>query len=585
MSIELMYARPQQQTLTLTMIEGSLAAILFASSFAWPDLGSRLFRSAERFFGRLARRRMLAVLIVGLSALVLRIAILPWCGVPLPFVPDDFSFLLSSDTFAHGRLANPTPAMWIHFESIHIDMRPTYVSMYFPSQGLVMAAAQVLFGQPWLGILVMSALMCGGICWMLQAWLPPTWSFLGGMLCVFHLGLFSYWVNTFHSAGTIAALGGSLVLGSLPRLRRNPITRYAVLMAIGFVLSFTTRPFESMLLFIPVIAWLGHWLLTSSSRDYPFIAKRIAIPLVVLVCGASWMGYYDYRAFGSPFTLPYTINRATYAIAPYFAWQEPRPEPRYHHVEMQRFYHIDELDDYQRARTIPGYLGMSLLKLTLGVLFFSGLALLPLLLMARRVFIDRRTRFLIICLLFLGAGMLVEIFLIPHYLAPFTAAIYALGLQATRHMYCWKPGGKRVGTAWVRLTAVLIVGMSGLRLFARPLNLSFPEWPSSTWNFSWYGPDVFGAPRRDVAKALENLPGKQLAVVRYGSEHNPQDEWVYNAADIENAKVIWARDMDPNENQDLINYYRDRKVWLVQPDMGPSVTPYPVSEKVIAGNR
>src|SRR3569833_2970579 len=108
-------------------------------------------------------------------------------------------------------------------------------------------------------------------------------------------------------------------------------------------------------------------------------------------------------------------------------------------------------------------------------------------------------------------------------------------------MYCWKPGGKRVGTAWVRLTAALIVGMSGLRLFARPLNLSFPEWPSSTWNFSWYGPDVFGTPRRDVAKTLESLPGKQLAVVRYGSEHNPQDEWVYFVAVFVFAFVFWVR--------------------------------------------
>ncbi len=73
------------------------------------------------------------MLVVGLSGLGLRLAILPWCPIPLPFVPDDFSFLLASDTFSHGRLTNPTPAMWIHFESIHIDMLPTYMSMYFPT--------------------------------------------------------------------------------------------------------------------------------------------------------------------------------------------------------------------------------------------------------------------------------------------------------------------------------------------------------------------------------------------------------------------------------------------------------------------
>ena len=57
-------------------------------------------------------------------------------------------------------------------------MKPTYMSMYFPAQGLVLAAGKVLTGHPWFGILVVTALMCLAICWMLQAWLPPTWALL-----------------------------------------------------------------------------------------------------------------------------------------------------------------------------------------------------------------------------------------------------------------------------------------------------------------------------------------------------------------------------------------------------------------------
>ena len=84
-----------------------------------------------------------------------------------------------------------------------------------------------------------------------------------------------------------------------------------------------------------------------------------------------------------------------------------------------------------------------------------------------------------------------------------------------------------------------------------------------------------------MERQLENLPGSQIAIVRYSSEHNPQDEWVYNAADIDHSKVIWAREMDPTSNQELFQYYRDRKVWLVQPDTQPvSVSPYPVSGQV-----
>jgi hypothetical protein len=182
--------------------------------------------------------------------------------------------------------------------------------------------------------------------------------------------------------------------------------------------------------------------------------------------------------------------------------------------------------------------------------------------------------------------MLVEIFLIPHYMAPFTAAIYAVGLQGMRHMRVFKLGDQPVGLALTRLTIAVLVVMSVFRLYAQPLHLSFPEWPSSTWNFSWYGPDVFGKDRVDAERQLEQMPGGQIAIVRYSPAHNPQDEWVYNAADIDNSKVIWAREMSPTNNRELFEYYKDRKVWLVQPDTQPvAVSPYPLSGQVTSNGR
>ena len=576
-----------EQAATLTLIEGGLTAIFLGLSFAWPGMAAPWFSRIENFLGKLAQKKFASVLLVGLSGLVLRLAILPWCPTPLPFVPDDFSFLLASDTFSHGRLTNPTPAMWIHFESIHIDMLPTYMSMYFPTQGMAMAAGKVVFGNPWFGIVIMSALMCAAICWMLQAWLPASWAFLGGMLAVIHLGLFSYWINTFHAAGAIAALGGALVLGGLPRFKRRPALRYAMAMAVGTAIMFTTRPFESMLLFIPVAVSLVRWYLAAPNRlKISALLRCTAIPLVVVVSAAAWMGYYDYRVFGNPMTLPYSVNRATYAMAPYFAWQKPRPEPAYHHDEMRRFYHEDELADYKRSHSLGGFIKMTLIKGVSGTLFFTGFALLPFFFMARRVLLDRRVRFLVICLGSLTLGMVLEIFLIPHYMAPFTAAIYALGLQGMRHMRFFRPGDQPVGKALTRFTVIVLVIMCGFRLYALPLHLSFPEWPSSTWNFSWYGPDVFGKDRVNVERQLEQLPGGQIAIVRYASVHNPQDEWVYNAADIDHSKVIWAREMDSTSNQELFQYYRDRKVWLVQPDTQPvAVSSYPLPGQVTLSAR
>src|SRR5580658_3435546 len=249
-----------QGGVSLNLIEAGLTAIAVAASFAWPRLGSSWFARIESTFGRLARRKGAAVAVVGLAALLIRLAILPICPIPLPFVPDDFSFLLACDTFLHGRLANPTPAMWVHFETIHVDMKPTYMSMYFPAEGLVLAAGELLLGHPWFGVLCIDALMCAALCWMLQAWLPPTWAFVGGMIVVVRLGLFSYWINTYAGgSGLLVALGGALVLGALPRLMRTVRIRYGLLLAIGVVIMAIARPYEGLLICLPMAVALGHW--------------------------------------------------------------------------------------------------------------------------------------------------------------------------------------------------------------------------------------------------------------------------------------------------------------------------------------
>jgi hypothetical protein len=567
---------PEQGT-SLTLIEGGLTTIAVAVAFCLPRLGSAWFSSVERAFARLARRKSLSVVVVGFAAFLLRLAILPLCPIPQPFVHDDFSFLLAADTFASGRLTNSTPAMWTHFESFHITMKPTYMSMYFPAQGLVLAAGKVLTGHPWFGILVVTALMCSAICWMLQAWLPPTWALLGGILAVLRIGLFSYWIDTYSGGGSIAALGGALVLGALPRFMKKARFRDALLMAVGVVLLGTCRPYDGMLLCLPVICLLTWWMLFGKNRPTAAVLlRRTALPLALIVAAAAWLGYYDYRAFGSPVTLPYTVNRAQYAIAPYFVWQSQRPEPVYRHKAIREFYYRDELNNFKKMHSLSGFVPQTLAKTGSGVLFYAGIALLVPLIMVRRVFLDRRLRFLILCVLVLMAGQIVEIFLIPHYLAPFTAAFYAIGLQAMRHLRLWSPGDQPVGMTLTRLTVTLCIVLAGVRLGAEPLHLALPVWPGP-WASNWYGSDDgSGVPRAQIESRLEQMPGRQLVIVRYPVDHNSLDEWVYNAADIDNSKVIWAREMDEAENLELIHYYKDRTVWLVQPDIKPAkVSLYP----------
>jgi hypothetical protein len=553
---------------SLLLIEGSLTAIAFGVAFCWPQLGSSWYARLERALGRLARRKSLSVAVIGLAAILLRLAILPVSPIPQPFSHDDFSFLLAADTFASGRLTNPSPAMWMHFESFHISVKPTYMSMYFPAQGVILAVGKVLTGHPWYGILLTTALMCAATCWMLQAWLPPTWALLGGALAVLRLGLFSYWIDSYSGAGSVAALGGALVLGALPRLVKRARLREGLLMAAGVILLGTSRLYEGMLLCVPVVCFLIWRMFFEGNRPATGVLLRCAVvPLMLIGAAGVWMGYYNYRVFGSPFTLPYTMNRAQYAVSPYFVWQSERAGPVYHHAVMREFYSKDELKNFEEIHRPYGFITQTFVKAAMGILFYAGFALLVPLIMVRRALLDRRLRFLVLCALVLMAGQLVEVFFFAHYLAPFTAAFYAIGLQTMRHLRLWSPGGKPVGLTLTRLIVTLCVVLAGVRLAAKPLRLYLPVWPGA-WASEWYGSDGRpGTARAAIESRLERMPGKQLVIVRYSLGHNSLDEWVYNAADIDGSKVIWAREMDAANDVELIDYYKDRKVWLVQPDM------------------
>ncbi len=550
----------------MLVLEAGFTFLAVTMAICWPRMGSRWFAAAERFFTRVARERWAAVLVVGISAAVMRLALLPLQPIPEPFIHDEFSYLLASDTFATGRLTNPTHPLWKHFESFHTIQQPTYMSMYFPAQGLVLAAGRVLFGHPWYGVVLSVAVMCAAMCWMLQGWLPPGWALLGGALAVVRLGLFSNWINGYYG-GAVAATGGALLLGALPRMNQRANARDGIILAIGTILLAASRPYEGLLVCGPAAVAL-FW---ASRKRLAALGRSLAVPAVLLATAAGMMAYYDKRVFGNALTLPYQTNRAAYASAPVFLWQSPRPSPEYRHRVMHDFYAIWEMHDFRVARTLKGFTGNTIRKLATGVLFFFGFALLAPLVMLRRLFRDRRIRSLIFVSVVFAIGLILNAWFFPHYAAPLTAAVYVLLIQCMRHLRHWSVGESPMGLALLRNMTLACLMLAAVRAYAGPLGIAIPRWPSM-----WYGTERLGLPRAQVKVQLEKLPGKQLAIVRYSPDHAPFDDWVYNAAEIDASKVVWAREMRAADNAELLRYFHDRQVWLVEPDFKPPrVSRYP----------
>jgi hypothetical protein len=530
-----------------------------------PRFTLKLARALESFPSRLASRKTVSIIIFFFAVIALRLALLPQLPLPVPGIHDEYSYLLMADTFVHGRLANPPHTMWISFESFHINWFPAYASKYSPGQGAVLALGQFL-GHPWMGVLLSAAAMCAAILWMLQAWLPARWAFLGAALVALKFGIASYWINSYWG-GAVAAIGGALVLGAMPRIARRARTRDAMLLGLGIAILANTRPYEGAIFCFPVGVWFLWWLAgkTKSPGSRRARTVRVLAPLaLILGLTIGFIGYYNWRLTGNALLFPHVLNSHTYRSMGLFLWDHPQAPLHYHNKQFEDFYNGWERDEYEN--TWQGVRKVSIEKLTRGgstYFWWGALSLLPALPFVIR---SRKMRLPLLIFLLVSVGYLTSIWSFPHYAAPLTGVIFLLLVQAIRYLRTVRPGKRPLGQAlsWAIVSVLAMEAAFSFRHhICDPLEWTCEGDPS----------------RAAIAEKLSHTPGKHLIMVRYEDDHNLHDEWVYNEAEIDNAKVLWAREVDHAQNAKLLAYFADRQIWLVEPDIdNTELIPYQPEE-------
>jgi hypothetical protein len=604
-------------------------AICLALALPKPGLGEPIFVWIEQRFAQFARNKVAGIASIGAAAIGARLALLPWMPVPQPSVHDEFSYLLAADTFAHGRLSNPPHPMWIYFDTFHVIQHPTYSSMYPPAQGIVLALGQLL-GNPWIGVLLSVAAMCMAIVWMLQGWMPPEWALLGGVLVLSQVGLFSYWVNSYWG-GAVAATAAAVVLGALPRIWEYQRPRDAILCGAGAGVLAISRPFEGLIFCIPLGVALLWWVFRQDSSARRACIKRVLLPLAAIVaCAIGFVAYYNFKVTGNPVVFPHFIEARLITTA-LFIWQHDKPPITYANPQFDDFYHNFLPGLYQVSW--PAAEGQLEWKATAFWQFFLGPALSIPLLALPWVLKVSRYRLLFTQAALSALGLWVVVYFNPHYAAPLMATVVVFTMQGMRVLRRLRFLGRAVGLGLSRLIVIfnLLIGpVYFAHLLASERNAKF-EWfhehellilgvtvfalivfrlgPSLFARLpvrqSWLvascelllltgiliqicvgqrnsNPDDYPFVdnlneqfRRPVELQLAKLPGEHLVVVRYSQKHISGEEYVYNEADIDHAKTVWAREIPGLDIHPLLNYFRNRDVWIFEPDEDDSeVSPY-----------
>lgn len=485
-------------------------------------------------------------------------------GIPVPHVHDELTYLLSADTYARGRLANPPHPYWEHFESPHVIHSPSYASKYPPAQGLILALGQRLSGHALLGLWLSAGLMSAAITWMLQGWLAARWALLGGVITALQFGVAGAWAQSYWG-GAVAATGGALLFGAMARLSRSVTWPPAAALAAGSLILAFSRPFEGFLIFLVVVASL---LVVRAGPRWRRARVVLAAVVATAVLGGPFMVAFNRAVTGEPLTMPYQHHTRQYGAAPLFVFQSAPETPEYLNARIGRFHLEWEMREYERQRSARGWITHAFARpvgAAKDMLFgpprnigeplgawIPSVLFLPFILLP---WLWRRPRsryaFMVAGGLFVPLSLVT--YFVPHYVSVLAALWMYLVVES------------------LRLCRAL-VGPGPLRRAVVPLALCLTvvlvTQSTIDQGFTLHSPNLWYLEKARMQERLVEAGGRHVVLVRYSPNYSYHREWVYNLADIDGQDVVWARALGATADSALLEYYQDRTAWSLELSQG-----------------
>ena len=486
-------------------------------------------------------------------------------GWPVPALHDEFSYLLAADTFASGRATNPTHPAWEFLETYHVLSQPSYQSKYPPGNGLILAAGQMLTRQPIVGVWICLAAATSGLFWMLRGWFASRWALLGALILICNWPVTKLWGQTYFG-GAPALLGGVLVFGAFARLRRRPSLPAAVCLGSGLVMWAITRPYEGLIASLMPLAILAGRGLMADSQSRTRWLTRVALPLLCILVGGGWgLGWYHQQVTGSPWKWPYRLYEETYTrrvatLSTLFSWTPLGTRER----TIPSLEYQSSAAQLRMAATKPVLYGLT--KTVRQWWFHVGLIwTLPLYLgclstikqtVANRAVSARPRAWSMVSIALVGIAILLQRSAgFPHYAAPIQPLLVLLIVQGLRYLWVWRIADWRVGSlvvSWLTWSCLLF--------FALPLLTGSNHPNVRPWSLE----------RNRLQQELQSQSRPSLVIVKYGHRHSMHEEWVYNRADLQQAHVVWARQLEASRLPRLLEMFPERDVWIVEADEKPA---------------